>query len=64
MFKLEIDTGNAAFHDSYTGEADELTEAAEIMRILATVQEKLNLGYREGACFDYNGNMVGQWSLE
>lgn len=34
MFKLEISTGGAAFRDPFSGEEDEVMEAAEIRSLL------------------------------
>lgn len=34
MFKVEIETGNAAFKDPLTGEDDDFMEAAEIKSLL------------------------------
>ena len=55
MFKLEIETGNAAFDD---------TPASEIARILRHLAERLetNGAPESGDAFtlhDYNGNRVG-----
>lgn len=58
MFKLEIDTGNAAFDIEENGLHG---EAARILRQLAA--ELVNNGGTSGALFDVNGNRVGAWSL-
>lgn len=62
MFKCEINTGNAAFGDPYTGEEDEFYEAMELKRILENICEKLEVGCNAGNIFDINGNKVGKWS--
>ena len=59
MFKLEIDTGNAAFDD------DE--ERPELARILRAISYELERGcdYSEGRkVFDVNGNAVGRVWLD
>lgn len=51
MFKIEFDTGNAAFEESDT---------AEIHRILENIWEQL--AWRsEGSVIDINGNRIGSW---
>lgn len=62
-FKLEISTGNAAFHDEMTGEADVWSEALEVTRIMNEVRSEIRNGRRSGHCFDYNGNPVGRWDF-
>lgn len=57
MFKLEIDTGNAAFDEDNGGAGE------EIARILKAVADKVADGYTEGPCTDFNGNRVGRWYL-
>lgn len=62
MFKLTIDTGNAAFHDEYGDEAmDKYCEAEEISRILRVVIDRLEYGCVSGTVLDINGNKVGEW---
>lgn len=64
MFKIEFDTGNAAFHD-YEGdpEMNEYCEVVEICRILDSIKAQLVNRYAtEGVCIDINGNKVGGWS--
>lgn len=64
MFKLEIETGGAAFCDPFTGEEDEIAECHELYRIIdEQVLRKIAYGYKEGVCMDINGNKVGSWSL-
>lgn len=62
MFKLEIETDNAAFCDPYTGSEDEFWEGIEINRFLEKVQIKIEEGYTSGTIIDINGNRVGKWS--
>ena len=66
MFKIEIDTGNAAFHDetARNEEYNDYVKAEEVIRILTNVIQMLNSGYRKGTCVDYNGNRVGSWKLD
>lgn len=54
MFKLEFDTDNAAF--------DDLEYA--VVEIIDAVQTKVSLGERSGSVLDFNGNHVGEWSVE
>jgi hypothetical protein len=62
-FKLEINTGNAAFDDDAMG--------PEIARILSGVAERLAAGDLDGIyawssdspLYDINGNRVGSWRL-
>ena len=62
MFKLEIETDNAAFCDPYTGSEDEFWEGIEINRLLEKVQIKIEEGYTSGTIIDINGNRDGKWS--
>ena len=64
MFKLTIDTGNAAFHDDYDDDEaiDKYYEAEEISRLLREVIDKLEYGCESGDLRDINGNKVGEWS--
>jgi hypothetical protein len=55
MFKIEIDTGNAAFEDD---------KGAEVARILRDVATALERGTRAAPLHDYNGNRVGRFTLE
>ncbi len=54
MFKIEFETGNAAFEQL----------ALETARILKKAVEEMEEGWDCGLCVDYNGNTVGKWSLE
>lgn len=56
MFKLTIDTGNAAF--------EEHGAAGEIVRILSGVIRRVANGDDFGILYDVNGNKVGSFSLE
>ena len=62
MFKVEIETGNAAFKDPITGEDDDFMEAAEIKSLLAHISLALERGEKAGVVMDFNGNKVGSWS--
>ena len=64
MFKCEIETGNAAFCDPYTGEENNMDEALELKRILKEICEKLEYGETSGTIMDINGNKVGKWSRQ
>lgn len=55
MFKLEIDTGNAAFEDEGKG--------YEIARILRDLAAKVENGADSGSVRDLNGNKVGTFEV-
>ncbi len=58
MFKLEISTANAAFHDSGpTACADELA------RLLRDIADSVEAGNEAGSARDNNGNRCGGWSI-
>lgn len=58
MFKLEIETGNAAFDDA------PLLEVARILRKLADEAEQSDgADHGGGVIRDANGNRVGKWSF-
>lgn len=59
MFKLHIETGNAAFS---TEESGEHGEVARILRRLADALEAQ--GGTDGPLRDAYGNRVGAWKLE
>lgn len=61
MFKLEISTSGAAFRNPFSGEEDEVMEAAEIRSLLAKVSCELEHGRSSGVIMDVNGNKVGSW---
>lgn len=56
MFKLTIDTGNAAFEDEGKG--------CEIARILRAIADKVENGAESGKAVDLNGNTVGRFEVE
>lgn len=56
MFKIEIDTGNAAFEDEGKG--------YEIARILRDIADKVENGAESGIARDINGNKVGTFEVE
>ena len=64
MFKLEIKTGGAAFHDGEEGWYDLEIAHGEIRRILNDVAEKMCQGRTEGKIMDINGNSCGSWELD
>lgn len=53
MFKLEIETGNAAFDDEGA--------AYEIARILRALADRIENGDSAGSVRDVNGNKVGHF---
>ena len=55
MLKLNINIIN----DSFDG-----STAYECARLLRDAADKLENGYTNGSLVDYNGNRVGQFSLE
>lgn len=55
MFKMQIETDNAAFQDGAAG--------AETARILRLIADRLESGSTSGVALDYNGNKVGAWAL-
>lgn len=54
MFKLEIETGNAAFEEAVN---------EHVASLLHGVADKVDSGQCEGVVYDGNGNRVGVWSL-
>jgi hypothetical protein len=54
MFRLRIDTKNAAF---------EGRTLAELARLLREAAQDLERGYRGGTLRDLNGNTVGRFEL-
>jgi len=52
-FKLEVECGNDAF-------ANYLYELPRIMRQVA---EGIEAGVDQGKCYDWNGNVVGQFRI-
>lgn len=63
MFELKLRTGNAAFHDTAGGMPDEYAKRGEVRRILYRTIEDIADGKSEGSCVDFNGNVVGSWSI-
>jgi hypothetical protein len=58
--KLEIEMGNAAFHDGYNGD-----EIARILHHLASSFRGINAKRGDdGSLRDYNGNTVGAWRVQ
>ena len=72
MFKLEMDTNNAAFQSDREGVADENSEIARILREVADDFD-YRPGYKGHAdtsiennkhnIIDFNGNVVGHFQL-
>ena len=59
MFKVEINTNNAAFGE------DRFEKQAELKRLLEKIIAELDLGFVDKApIMDSNGNKVGYWELE
>ena len=56
MFKIEIETGNAAFEDD--------NRNYELARILRQIAERLENGENAGRVLDINGNKVGSFEIE
>jgi hypothetical protein len=52
LFKLEIDTENAAFEDP-----------SEVPRMLEEIAIKIQAGQMNGKVKDINGNTCGEWSF-
>jgi hypothetical protein len=53
MFKVEFETGNAAFEDDFM---------FEIESIFEDIVEAVSNGMEDGPIRDSNGNTVGKWS--
>lgn len=65
MFKMEFDTGNAAFRwDETEGYPEGALCTEEVSRILFEVSERVRSGLLEGRLYDINGNRVGEYSCE
>jgi hypothetical protein len=60
MFKLEIETGNAAFFDANGFDVSEV-ELPHILRALADKIEKSGLDYVARTVRDVNGNTIGTY---
>jgi hypothetical protein len=52
-FLLEVECGNAAFTDY----------AHELPRIMRQAAERIEAGVEQGKCYDWNGNVVGQFRI-
>lgn len=57
MMTIKFKTTNAAFREN---DGDLELQSIEILK---EIIEKLENGYKEGNCFDVNGNKVGEWKL-
>lgn len=58
MMRIKFDTANAAFDEDCGGGLE-----WQSIEILKDIIERLEHGYKEGNCFDVNGNKVGEWKL-
>lgn len=58
MMTIKFKTANAAFSEEDGGGLE-----WQSIEILKEIIEKLGAGYKEGNCFDVNGNKVGEWKL-
>jgi hypothetical protein len=63
--KIEIKTGNAAFHDCDVENeyADYYTTAAELDRIFRQISRDVAEGATDGLVIDSNGNICGEWGI-
>ena len=63
--KIEIKTGNAAFHapNGYDEEIDRYVTARELKDIFSSICNHIKAGNTKGVCIDCNGNKVGKWEL-
>lgn len=63
--KIEIKTGNAAFHDcdAENEYADYYTTAAELDRIFGQISRAVAEGRTDGKVIDSNGNICGEWKI-
>lgn len=59
MVKINFTTGNAAFRDDEGN-----LQTWEISRILKEIADKIGMGYTCGSIIDYNGNKVGDWTID
>ena len=65
MFKANIKTDGAAFHDAYGDERyDRFAKASETIEILRKIIEDMENEKTEGKCIDFNGNVCGEWKLD
>ena len=63
MFKVEFFTSGAAFEDP-DGKNTEIYRSLEVERILKRICTEVAFGKDSGAIMDFNGNRIGQWSLD
>lgn len=54
MFKLEIETHNAAFHDN----------PHEVANLIDAIAADIRQGRTSGPIIDHNGNIVGNWGYQ
>ena len=63
MFKLEFETGNAAFDDDADANTNN-NAREEIARILRDVAHRVRDGSDGGFIRDVSGNRIGTWDFE
>lgn len=63
MFTMEIETGNAAFHDE-DPELDNYALCMELIRNLREVTTQIGNGKTEGNIVNVNGNRCGKWEIK
>ena len=63
--KIEIKTGDAAFHDcdAENEYADYYATAAELDRIFGHISRAVAEGRTDGKVIDSNGNICGEWKI-
>ena len=59
--KIEIKTGNAAFHDCDA--ENEYATAVELGRIFGQISRAVAEGRTDGKVIDGNGNICGEWKI-
>lgn len=67
MFTIEVETGNAAFHEQVHDDffdEDTAFSFLELARILQQITDAVRSGKVEGQHRDFNGNTVCRWSLK
>lgn len=58
MFRLSLETDNAAFEDG------PVFMSEEVARLLELAAQNVRAGAYAGKLIDINGNTVGEWELE
>lgn len=63
MFRVEISTENAAFHNNNRDDRGTYEPGPELARILRRIADSVEDGWHlQGQCRDVNGNRVGHWA--